>query len=507
MTVHVPEGGVITVSPSATGTPALRDMGARWDQRSGVWTLSATTLNAQLANDAGLIPGGVCVDLRPPERVLDSRLYPFQARAAARMASAPKGQLVVLSPGLGKTATSIVAADLAVPDDRVVVVAPASLLDTWAREIAKWSTDPRVYIMRGKVDFDAAMQARWIIASWDKAVHEAKAWGKGWPLWVLDESVLAKSRSSKRAKVFAALRKNVERVWLLSGSPTTRHADDLWSQLHLIWPAAFASYWRFAQRYCFVEDTPWGPKVTGTRPDRDAAKDLEDLMIVVNQEDVLELPEYLFEPPLGVVLAGKQRAAYTSMRDSFVAELADGTEVVAQNEIARLMKLQQIASCFDGESAKRDALVSVLPSYEPPFLVWTHWRETAADLGVALDGAGMRARVVTGETKDKDTAIESYKAGKEDALILSLGVGKFGHTLTNTNTIVSFDRNFNADDYFQSMHRVRRIGLTHSPVVLPVVAERTVDEMTVGDNLEAKLAGIAKMTRGDLASLLKGMGR
>ncbi len=70
-----------------------------------------------------------------------------------------------------------------------------------------------------------------------------------------------------------------------------------------------------------------------------------------------------------------------------------------------------------------------------------------------------------------------------------------------------FDRNFSADDYYQSMHRVRRIGLTHRPVVVPIVAAGTVDELTVGDNLEAKLGGISRMTHSDLASLLKGLGR
>ena len=32
-------------------------------------------------------------------------------------------------------------------------------------------------------------------------------------------------------------------------------------------------------------------------------------------------------------------------------------------------------------------------------------------------------------------------------------------------------------------------------------------EQTIGDNLEAKLGGISRMTHSDLASLLKGLGR
>lgn len=487
----------------------LKGIGASWSGRAGAWTLPASRLNARLANDLSLPYPPVSVDLVPPGEVSDARLYAYQRDAAARLATAPHGQLVVLSPGLGKTVVAIAAADVAVPDDQVVVVAPSSLLDTWEREIRRWASVPGdVYIMRGKVDIDAARQARWIVTSWDKAVREKDTWGKGWRLFILDESVLTKSRSSQRFKALSKVRKGIDRVWLLSGSPTTRYNDDLWAQLNLIWPKAFRSYWRFADRYCTTEETPWARIVTGNRSRMDPMAENDDLIIVVNQEDVLDLPEYLFEPPLLVSLNGRQAREYNRMRDDFIAELKDGTEIVADHEITRLMKLQQIASYFDGDSAKRDALMDVILDYEPPYLIWAHWRETATDIGVAMS-RHMDTRVVTGELsgKPRDNIIEGYKRGDFPALVLSLGVGKFGHTLTNTKTIVSFDRNFNADDYFQSMHRVRRIGLGHNPVVLPVVAAGTVDELTVGDNLEAKLGGIAKLTRADLASLLKGLGR
>lgn len=501
MTAYVAGDDIVIKSPHGK---ELKHIGARWDRALDAWTLPATRMNAQLVNELALGLPTLRVDLSAPGNVMDARLYAYQRDAAARLATSPHGLVLVAKPGLGKTAMSIAAADVAVPNDRVVIVAPASLLDTWEREIKKWSTVPgEVYIMRGKVDYRAAHEARWIITSWDKAVREIDTWGDGWPLWILDESVLAKSRGSKRFKALQKIRRHVKRFWLLSGSPTTKYADDLWSQLHLLWPKAFPSYWRFAERYTVVEQTPWARIVTANRTGRSAADDNSDLVLVITEEDAgLELPEYLFEPPLEVVLSGRQATAYKTMAKEFIAELGNGSEVVAANEAAKLLRLQQIASHFDGESAKRDALLDVIGGYEPPFLIWSHWRETAYDLEKALGGVA-----VTGETKHRDDIIEDYKAGNIECLILSLGVGKFGHTLTNTRTVFGFDRNFSADDYYQSMHRVRRIGLTHRPVVVPIVAKNTVDELTVGDNLEAKLGGISRMTKSDLATLLRGMGR
>lgn len=488
------------------GDRELKAVGARWNKKADAWRLPASAMNRIVLHELDLegIPDALPLPLMAFD---DDRLFDYQLDAVSRLVAAKHGMLLALSPGLGKTAVSIKAADFTVtPKDRIVVVAPASLLPTWRREIEKWSDDPRTYILEGQLDFDKAMDTRWIILSWDKMARDKIDWGNGWPLWILDESVLVKSRTSKRYKTLSKLRRSIETVWHLSGSPMTRFTDDLWSQFNLLWPNAFPSYWRFTERYCTVEDTPWARSVTGNRRTMDVARDNEDIMLVVNQEEVLDLPEYLFEPPIEVTLTKPQQAHYDEMTSTFITDL-HGEEVVAVNEAVKMMQLQRIASQWDGHSAKLDTLVQVIQNYPAPYLIWTHWKETAKAVGEALNDMGIETATVTGDSGNKELSLQRFKDGMYEALVLSLGVGKFGHTFTNVKTIISFDRNFNADDYFQSMHRVRRIGLKHSPIVLPFVAAGTVDELTLGDNLEAKLAGIAKLTRADLASLLKGLGR
>lgn len=506
MTAHV-EGSKIVF----TGDRGLaRDIGANWDPSRDAWVVPATRQNATRIGTGDPSLARLLDDLVTPwTPVRDDRLYAFQRDVAGQLVASGSGRLIVMSPGLGKTAVAVVAADQIVPSyERVVVVAPASLLRTWEREIAKWQTVPGdVYVLAGTIDEGAASDARWIVMSWDRAARFSKyEWGKGWPLVILDESVLTKSRSTRRFKAMRDLRGLADRFWLLSGSPTTRYADDLWSQLHLIWPAAFRSYWRFAERYCYVEITPWGKKITGTRASLDAMEENSDLIIVVNQEDVLDLPEYLHEV-IDVDLGPKQRHEYRTMQDQFVATL-NGTDVIAKNEVARLQKLQQIASFWDEHSAKHDALLDLIGQYEAPHLIWTHWRDGGSALARRLQAAGVDVQHVAGGMHPtlRDSTLEDFKAGRLDALVLSIGVGKFGHTLTNAKTIWYVDKTWNADDYFQSLHRVRRIGLTHRPVVVTLRAPGTVDEL-VEDNLSGKLGGISRLTRSNLRDLLKGLGR
>lgn len=483
--------------------PEARELGARWDAKRNVFALPASRLNAQMVRD--MVPD--LPDLRgqlvtPWTPVDDDRLYPFQRDAAGWLASRPRGGILVMSPGLGKTAVSIAAADSLPRGTSVLVICPASLVATWWREIERWGR---------------ANRCEWAVETWDKAARLATfaggrhGGGLGqWDVVILDESVLMKSHTSKRFKSLKKVRSHWKRAWLLSGNPMTRYADDMWTQLHMVWPKAFPSYWRFAERFCVTEDNVWSPhtkRIVGTRRSRDVLAENDDIVYVVNQDEVLELPEYLFEV-VDVPLGERQAKAYHTMAADFVAELGDGTEVVAENEVARLGKLQQIVSWWDDESAKHDALIELLPTYEGPHLIWTHWRDGGFALAQRLATEGYNVGHVAGgmPPKARDDILEHFKQGGLDALVLSIGVGKFGHTFTNAKTVHYVDKTWNADDYFQSLRRVRRIGLTHRPVVVTYRTPRSTDEL-VEANLEGKLKPISRMTRSDLAELLRGLGR
>ena len=462
-----------------------KKLGARWDPTQRQWRLPGAKFHAHQLIDARLADASLLDALKPAEATFDdARLYRAQVDAIRRLVAAEHGALVVLPPGYGKTAVSVIAAAEIMYED-IVLVAPAPLQKTWEREIVKWG---------GNLD-------HWEITTWDK--FKKGTW-KSRELLIADESVMAKNRRSQRFNAMKKVRREFGRVWLLSGSPTTKYADDLWTQMNLIWPVAFPSYWRWAERYCVIEDTPWARKVVGDRRDRSAAEENDDLIITVSE--TIDLPEYLFES-VDVALRPKQQRAYDQMLHDFIAELGDGSEVVANNEVAKLIRLQQITSYFDGQSAKHDALIDLLPTFDPPHLVWTHWKESAGVLAGRLAAEGYSTAHVYGDmtAREKDELIEEFKAGKFDVLVLSLGVGKFGHTLTNVRSVHWIDRTWNADDYFQALHRVKRIGLQHRPVSAVYRAPGTIDEL-VELNLEGKLGGISQLTRSELASLLKGLG-
>lgn len=520
--------GRLVVSPGRLA-PELKEAGGRWDGRERAWVFPPYTTYAQTVKEMipslevlpaakrlfegwGFSPWQFNIeDLGPGYSTIWEKLYPYQKEAIEFLYSASfnrPGSILALSPGLGKSAVSLITAKL-LEAESLLVVSPLSLLATWERESRLWAGRQlnRAY---GRDPEDS-----WTITNYDTAVRRSAFAKWQWDVVILDESILVKNRDTLRFKAMKALRASTSKIWLLSGFPVSRYVDDLWAQLHLIDPTAFRSYWRFTTRYCWLEETNWGTNIIGSREDRNIQNDFRDVMFVRHQKDVLpELPEYLVEEVL-VELSPSQKKAHEELRRSFVTLLESGEEVSAEIKLTQLMKMQQITSSLanltdsgEGPSSKHDAIVEMLEaeSFELPAIVWTHWRPGAQALYNRLKKLPhLRvALALGGDQEGNESKLKAFADGQIDLLILSLQVGKFGLTLTNAKTVIYLDKTFNADDYVQSRQRVQRIGLDHRPLMITLKSPKTVDQL-VEDNLAGKMQSISQVTNADLADLLRGL--
>lgn len=233
-------------------------------------------------------------------------------------------------------------------------------------------------------------------------------------------------------------------------------------------------------------------------------------MFVRNQDDVLDLPPMTSET-IYVDLTDAQASTYRRLMTSFILDLESGSTMVS-SRIAQITKGLQIVSNLANiggpdESSKLDLIMDLLQSraFELPVVIWTHWRATGLALGDRLKKAGIRYRLELGGSETTAESVERLQVGDIDALVISLGVGKFGHTMTNARTMIHVDRVFDADALYQSLLRIRRIGLDHSPLQINLHAPGTLDDL-VQMNLSGKMVDIARITNADLVALLRSLG-
>lgn len=440
--------------------------------------------------------------------VLLERAYPYQLDAVNYLYSSPHpGSLLALSPGLGKMLTTILAAQ-SIGARHILVVSSLLLAYNWMHEVEKWTG------IKGTIRWKEGPGAEdWCFVNYETQ-QRYPGFRQHWDVLAVDESITVKNHDTKRWDALHKMADQVGKIWLLSGSPVARHADDLYGQFSLMMPKYFTSYWRFARTYCHVEDTQWGSKVVSSKSTLDLQKEFRDVMFVRNQKDVLpDLPKTLHQT-VNVALEGIQLRLYNQMKKEMMIQL-EGEELKATAKIALIIRLQQIVSnpCNLGPewpnvSVKLASLCEHIEMNQIvfPALIWTHWTAGAVAIKERLSEMNLKVGLITGKTDQKlrDGISTTYIGNHLDALVISLGTGKHGLTYTNTRSIIRFDKTFDGDAHVQSAARVERIGLTHVPVEYNFKCPGTTDDL-VERNLRQKAFSMAQVSNADLHAMLAGL--
>lgn len=405
--------------------------------------------------------------------------------------------LLAFSPGLGKSATAIVAAEVTqqVP---VLLVAPLTLLSTWREEIGTWGSGLPVANLRDEEPVDG-----WNLINPDQLKKRQKEFLRhGYKLVVYDESVLYKNRKAVRTKAARDISKRIPTSWMLSGSPITSYADDLWAQLNILYPDWFRSYWRFAEQWTFVQKTNWGTQIVGNRNPKELRLYLRDTMISRTPEEVPVLPDNPLER-IVVDMTPKQVKALKDARDRFEVE-----GVPLPNVVTQLTRMAQIVSHprtldIEDEGGKAKALKEMLEWVEKPLIVWCWFRDTVEAVADTLEKKGLKVGLIHGgvAAAKRGAVLDAYKEGAKDALVIQISTGKFGLSLTNTKTVIFYDRSFGLDDWVQATARVRRRS-SKGPVPTYVLDGGWTDRL-INTALRKKLRSVTDLGVSDLLKQLR----
>lgn len=433
--------------------------------------------------------------------------------------------MLSLSPGLGKTLTSASAAGYR-DFKNVLVVCPASLLYYWKGELEKWADklpkEPFPVVWHKKIEvgsvsmmYEIPAQGKqfWAITNPETAVKLSDEFSKmGFDAMIVDESIMYKHRESNRSQAMKDLAKNFPVVWFLTGAPATKNLDDMWHQFHILKPQGYPSYWRFTRSYCLVDDDEWGSKVIGNIPgaEKQIKKNFADIYFSRTQDDVADIPDWIMED-IDVPMLPAQNEAYQTLREELYVRLesVNPNEIITVgNHLSLMIRSVQVASnpfLLGGvdSAGKWDALPELMKVYPGPYIIWVNFIETGNILRDRFGSMGMKVVLANGSTKveDRNKMVDAFQREELDAIILNNQVGKFGFTLTKGRTAFFTERMYD-DSYFQCLHRNRRIGTTHSPIIVNMRSvtgngSETIDHL-IHSTLDYRVGMIKRVTAADL---------
>lgn len=386
---------------------------------------------------------------------------------------------------------------------------------------------------------------------------------------ICDEAHRLKDPKSAQTRATWAVLHSAEFRYLATGTPIDKDIVQLWSLLHGIEPEWTPSKVKYTDRYADTSVNFFGGlDVHGIKP---SAKDeffriVDPLMRRIPKEAALpQLPPKLPDQIRHTPMLPKQRKAYEQMRDHLIANI-DGL-LVAPNPLAQLMRLNQLASAsaelipvtrrewrtrtvytgnvlydedqqpydevlrddngdivtekyfveypdFDvkliAPSPKVDDLVDLLEELgDEPLVVGAESRqliELASERLVKLD---IPHGLVTGAQSgyERGQAVERFQDGRLRVILLTLGAGAEGLTLTRASRLLSMQDSYSSIRNTQFVDRIYRIGSERHDCIqiIKQITPGTVEETKL-DILHTKAMNAEELVR-DRSTLLRLLGK
>lgn len=403
------------------------------------------------------------------------QLYPYQAEGAAWLAERGKA-LLADKPGLGKTPQAIAAARH-LNAEAVVVLCPASVVENWKREFARFWPGFTGAVVRS---YDHATRNGIDIPAFD--------------VLVLDESHFLKSKDAKRTKLVygpkcdgdGGLVERARHVFCLTGTPSPNAPHELWPMLRALAPETIqingrpAAYWTYVDRFCRTEENWLGHiQIKGGKNLADLKSRIALFVKRRKKEDVL--PDL---PSLSVATLALQHDASDSSLGS-TEELqtirhaldTDGIKGLAEiaPHVAQLRRATGLAKVgpavrwivdqFDGGLRK--------------LVVFAHHRDVITGLAGGLRGADIKTVWIDGSVprEDRQAAVDRFQDDPDTGVFIGqITAAGTGITLTAASDLLFVESSWVPAENEQAAMRVHRIGQKNACLIRFATLAGSIDE-------------------------------
>lgn len=337
---------------------------------------------------------------------------------------------------------------------------------------------------------------------------------------IADEVHKAKDAKAAQTRALWALMHDAEFRFGATGTPTADNIGDLWSLLHGIEPGWFPAKTKYLDYFADTSLNYFGGfEVHGIHPQHrdDLFKVIDPLIRRIPKEAALpHLPPKLPMQIRHTPMSPKQLKAYEQMRDDMIAHLND--ILVAPNPLSQLTRLAQFAAAsadmvpvvrretrerlvytdewYEDDTGKRrrhvlrddngqavtekyvyeyddfdvrlsipsskvDDLVDLLEEMgEEPLVVAAVSRQLIELAATRLGKLKISYGLVTGAQSvyERQQSVTRFQDGKIRVILLTLGAGAEGITLTRAATMLFMQESYSEIQNAQAQDRIHRIG-------------------------------------------------
>lgn len=468
----------------------------------------------------------------PIPEELDTRLRIYQQIGTSWLWHLFKnrlGGILADEMGLGKTVETIAFLSTVFATDtaenlRVLVVAPAGLVENWRRELSRFAPNLPVLVHHGQKRSREALAGfprGVVITSYATLrIDNADFLASGiWHTIVADEAQQVKNRRSRNSRALRDIPAGTR--FVLTGTPVENSIEDLRTLFDFILPGFMPAPLPAAS----------GPAAERREREKETVRMLAAPYILRRTKSLVapELPPRI-EQEIWCRFGDAQAKLYDewkerSRKEIFELEMAGASDnrlrFAAFSQLLRLRQIctepRLVAPDFpETESAKLRAFRELLDEAIAGghrVLVFSQFVSVLNFLKEALRDDGISYEYIDGNTKNRAEICERFnRDGTIPVCLISLKAGGVGLNLTGADTVVHFDPWWNPAAEAQATDRAHRIGQTRAVTSIKLVVADSVEERVlelqaekralIASVFEASDAESAKISLADMKELL-----
>ena len=415
--------------------------------------------------------------LQPPilERIGDPDVFPggrkpykFQIAGIKWLLEHPQA-LLADAMGLGKTVQAIVAMRVLFRQgqiQRVLVVSPKSVANSWYRELRAWAPELRPLRVYGQVSVRYEQwraPAEVYIVTYESLTRDISSLpSREFDLCIIDEA--QKIKNTRTANARAVRQINAKYRWALTGTPLENKTDDTVSIFRFLVPDLLPLTQSVSVSTLRNKIAPYLLRRTKDQVDVDFPE-------LAHHERWLELGDL-------------QRSEYERAESEGVSGIRSlGESATRVHVLSLISKLKQICNIAEesDESCKleflEDQLDDLTENGEKALVFSQYPNITLRKVESKL--SRFNPLVFHGSLSERERIryVDSFQNEETNQILLmSVGAGGTGITLTRANHVFHFDHWWNPAVVDQASARVHRIGQNKAVFVTSLFTSDTIEE-------------------------------
>ena len=380
--------------------------------------------------------------------------------------------------GLGKT-TSTIIASLETGAKKILIICPASLKINWQREYQLYS-EKISYVCEGK---NYSEDAEIVIINYDiiKNFHDSKdrknsiILNSKFDLVIIDEAHYIQNVQAQRTKLINDLVRDIERLWLLTGTPMTSRPINYFNLLSLVDSPVAKNWMAYVVRYCSGYQFKVGPRKVWNVMGASNLEELRDRTSVTVlrrlKEDVLDLPDKIITP---VYLRLRSKMYEEVMGDYY--NWYDKNPDESKNLSIQFTKLTQVRQVIADEKTQHTIeLAENIVEQGKKVIIFCNFTKSLEVICNHFGKSAVRLDGSMSKIQRQDAVDRFQEDEKVKVFVGNIKAAGVGITLTAAEAVIMNDLSFLPSDHSQSEDRAYRYGQKNNVLVYYPIFENTIE--------------------------------